>query len=129
VVVWSPQATSVVASAVLVAAAADRRAIRAMAARRTISTSNSTLSTSAAGGIAATPRADHLPAPAWATLSRKLTPAAPASSSLGQLTSHQRRCRAALSHRSAPVAMTMNESTSSGTAHACSAAIPPEVLA
>jgi hypothetical protein len=127
---WSPLATTVTASPARVGVAVARRVVRAMAARRTIITSSSTLSTSAAGGIAATPRAGQSPALAWATLSTKLTAAAPPSRALGQATSHQaRRAVCTLSHRSAPVATTMKESTSSGTAHACSAAIPLEVLA
>jgi hypothetical protein len=101
-----------------------------MAARRAIITSSSTLSTSAAGGIAATPRAGQSPALAWATLSTKLTAAAPASSARGQASSHHaRRAGWTPSHSSAPVAMTIKESTSSGTAHACAGVIPPEVLA
>src|SRR6266496_4210113 len=129
VVAWSPRTTTVV-SPTLVGVVVVRRVVRAMAARRTIITSSSTLSTSAAGGIAATPRAGQSPAWAWATLSTKLTAAAPPSRALGQATSHQARWAWwTPSHRSAPVATTMNESTSSGIAHACSGVIPPEVLA
>jgi hypothetical protein len=94
---WSPR--TIVIPAVSAGLAVASRAVRAMAARRTIITSSSTLSTSAAGGIAATPRADQStacastsPGPvvtaapsllAWAMLSTKLTAAAPASSALG----------------------------------------------
>jgi hypothetical protein len=109
VVAWSPRTTTVV-SAALAGPAVVRRVVRAMAARRTIITSSSTLSTSAAGGIAATPRAGQSPAWAWATLSTNLTMAAPPSRALGQATSRQARWAWwTLSHRSAPVATTMNE--------------------
>jgi hypothetical protein len=89
--------------------------------------SSSTPRISAAGGIAATPRAAQLPDSAWATLRMKLTPAAPASSAFGHQISHTRRfCLVVVNHRSAPVATTMNESTSSGTAHAWCGEMPPE---
>jgi hypothetical protein len=59
-------------------------------ARRSTIISSSTPSTRATGGMAATPRAAQIGS-AWATLSTKLTAAAPASSSfgLGHQTSHQ----------------------------------------
>ena len=103
-----------------------RRAARSMVARRSTIISSSTPSTRAAGGMAATPRAAQVGS-AWATLSTKLTPAAAASSSLGHHCSHQgRRVLVVVNHRSAPVATTMKESTSSGTAQPCSGAMPWE---
>ena len=102
------------------------RVARRVVARRSTIISSSTPSTRAAGGMAATPRAAQL-CSAWATLSTKLTAAAPASNSLGHHTSHQaRRTLVVVNHRSAPVATTMKESTSRGTAQPCSGAMPWE---
>src|SRR6266542_3422438 len=110
-------AWSAASSSCCLSSSACSRAERIVVARRSTIISSSTPRISAAGGMAATPRAAQLPDSACATLRMKLTPAAPASSAFGHQISHKRRCcLVVVNHKSAPVATTMKESTSNGMA-------------
>jgi hypothetical protein len=124
--IWIRARGALMAASWVASASTWRRVARRVVARRRTIISSSTPSTRATGGIRATPRAATVGS-AWATLSTKLTPAAPASSSLGHHTSHQaRRALVVVNHRSAPRATTMKESTIRGTAQPCSGAMPLE---